>query len=88
VSKGAGAYVSKMWVALALRKGVMKNLLYVNNEEIVKQHLRNLQQEVERFKFAQQVLSAQKELSKFNRKEKSTIKKNDAKESYVRKQSL
>ncbi|HEY2494169.1 MAG TPA: hypothetical protein VGI33_14850 [Paenibacillus sp.] len=80
--------MSKMWVALALRKGVMKNLLYVNNEEIVKQHLRNLQQEVERFKFAQQVLSAQKELSKFNRKEKSTIKKNDAKESYVRKQSL
>ncbi|MGF7048139.1 hypothetical protein J2T13_002646 [Paenibacillus sp. DS2015] len=45
-------------------------MLFLNNEEIVKLHVRNLHQEAERFKFGQQVLATKKELSKLDSKAK------------------
>ncbi|WP_438349338.1 hypothetical protein ACP8HI_01205 [Paenibacillus sp. FA6] len=49
-------------------------MLYLNNEEIVKQHLRDLQSSVEQHRVAQQVLAIQREISKLNRQSKNSVK--------------
>lgn len=59
-------------VSFTLRNGVIINLLYLDHEEIVKLHLRDLHQEAERCRVAQQVLAAKKELPKSNHQVRST----------------
>lgn len=50
-----------------LRNGVIVILLYLNQDEIVRLHSSDLQEEAERFRLAQQVLASRNELLKLNR---------------------
>ena len=49
-------------------------MVHLIHEEIVKLHLRNLQQEIEGCRVGQQVLARKRELSKLSRQAKSTTK--------------
>ncbi|OAB35999.1 hypothetical protein [Paenibacillus glacialis] len=49
-------------------------MLYQNNDNIVKMHLINLQQDAERSRIVHQVRATEKELSQLNRKTKRTTK--------------
>ncbi|AOZ93706.1 hypothetical protein [Paenibacillus crassostreae] len=49
-------------------------LLSLNNEDIFKLHLRDLQNEAERFRIAQQMMTSQRKVSRLNRNSQQSIR--------------